>query len=401
MAESLVPRAAELEPLAEPAPDAGAPAAAAPQVKVVSVNCNLMPAGLLAVLTSGDLAERAARLARALLRAHGADADLFYLMELYDPPAREALCAEFATAGWTFLYLDDPRCREDVPVGEVVDPPYKHSSGQGVFFRERPVDWAGHAVAHVDRVHFWELGVRGAGPLEASVPKGFLRVRLQRSGGADALDFFCVHWQSEPLNYFPKARVEGLRQREGSARGTRRAQAQAMVRWIAEREGEGTAGPAPGVGRDRIFIGDFNVGRAECPRYGEEFAEVARTLSAVAGGGEGPGGLGLRSANAGRRVATIGSVDLGLFNKSHSKLIWGCGKLLYEHKDQQLDHALVPERLAPRARLGVFPVIDRGADGAEISLPAVGWNSDDGSVQNPGQYDSLTDHEGIFLTVGV
>ena len=268
---------------------------------------------------------------------------------------------------------------------QVVDPPYTHSSGQGVFFRERAADWAGHTVAHVDAVHFWALGVRGAGPLEANVPKGFLRVRLQRGGGADALDFFCLHWQSEPLNFFPKARVGGLRQRESSPRATRHAQMQAMLRWIAEREGEGATPAAPSVGRDRVFIGDFNIGRLECPKYGEELAEVTRTLSAV-------------SANAGRCVATVGSVDLGLFNQSHSKLIWGCGKLLYDHKDQQLDHALVTERLAPRARFGVFPVIDRG--GAEISLLDAGWNPEDGKVAAElGQYDSLTDHEGIFVTL--
>lgn len=370
-------------------------------VKVVSVNCNLMPAGVLSVLTSGNLVERAARLASALLRAHGDDTDVFYLMELYDPPAREALGAEFASAGWTFRYLDDPRCRADRHVDEVVDPPYSYSSGQGLFYRERPADWAGHVVAHVDAVHFWELGVRGAGPLEANVPKGFLRVRLQRNGGVDALDLFCVHWQSEPLTFFPKARVNGLRQRESSPRGTRRAQVEAMARWITAREGEDATAGVPGVGRDRIFIGDFNVGRLECPKYGEEFAEVAHTLSGAASDGEGTG-LNLRSANAGRIVATIGCVDLGTFNKSHSKLVWGCGKLLYEHKDQQLDHALVPERLASRAQLGVFPVIDRGADGAEIRLSDVGWNPEDGSVaQGLGQYDSLTDHEGIFLTVNL
>ena len=130
MAESLTPgepELAEREPLAEPAPvvdvQGVASPGAAPAVKVVSVNCNLMPAGLLSVLTNGNLVERAARLARALLRAHGADSDLFYLMELYDPPAREALCAEFAAAGWTFHYLVDPRCREDRRVGEVDPPP--------------------------------------------------------------------------------------------------------------------------------------------------------------------------------------------------------------------------------------------------------------------------------------
>ena len=64
-------------------------------MKIVSFNCNLMPAGWLAALTTGDVVERAARLARAILSAHEDDTDLFYLMELYDVPAREALSKVF------------------------------------------------------------------------------------------------------------------------------------------------------------------------------------------------------------------------------------------------------------------------------------------------------------------